>query len=226
MTPEQVAALVARWVRVYTRRLPGSIAQRRVEEIDADVHDHIGHERSGGTADRRIALSLLSRMARGLAADLSWRVRQGRAARTRTSLRTYARGAAMGHSRTAAATLFLAAVIAGLVWLFSGFLFRPELRDPHPLAIVVWLVFGGGLTAVSRAAPRPVALGAAALLGLVAAVDLVTPFLQARGGLTGLISSSEYTWIAIAILTVNGAFPERSPSRRAPESSTKAPARG
>jgi hypothetical protein len=54
---------------------PASIARRRVEEIDADLHDHITHERAHGISDRRIALGVLSRMARGLAADASWRRR-------------------------------------------------------------------------------------------------------------------------------------------------------
>jgi hypothetical protein len=73
MTPEGMAKLVARWVRFYTRELPTPIAQRRVNEIDADLHDHIAHERAHGTSDRRIAFSILSRMVRGLAADASWR---------------------------------------------------------------------------------------------------------------------------------------------------------
>jgi hypothetical protein len=73
MTPERMAALVARWVRFYTRELPEPIAERRIDEIDADLHDHIAHERAGGTADWRIALSITARMARGVAADLSWR---------------------------------------------------------------------------------------------------------------------------------------------------------
>jgi hypothetical protein len=73
MTPERTAELVARWVRFYTRDLPTPIAQRRIEEIDADLHDHIAHERARGTSDRRIALSIASRMVRGLAADASWR---------------------------------------------------------------------------------------------------------------------------------------------------------
>jgi hypothetical protein len=75
LTPERAADLVARWVRFYTRGLPGPIAQRRIDEIDADLHDHIAHERAGGTSDRRMALSILSRMARGLTADASWRRR-------------------------------------------------------------------------------------------------------------------------------------------------------
>jgi hypothetical protein len=58
MTPERPAGLVARWVRFYTRELPAPVAQRRVDEIDADLHDHIAHERSRGPTDRRIALSI------------------------------------------------------------------------------------------------------------------------------------------------------------------------
>lgn len=73
MTPERMAELVARWVRFYTRNLPPPIAQRRIGEIDADLHDHIAHERGHGTGDRRIALGIAGRMLRGLAADVSWR---------------------------------------------------------------------------------------------------------------------------------------------------------
>ena len=79
MTPERAAELVARWARLYTRDLPDAVAQRRVDEIDADLHDHIAHEREHGSDDRRIALSVLSRMVRGLAGDASWRDHQVRA---------------------------------------------------------------------------------------------------------------------------------------------------
>jgi hypothetical protein len=70
-----MADLVARWVRLYTRNLPPSIAERRIDEIDADLHDHIAHERADGTSDRRIALSIAGRMVRGMPADASWRRR-------------------------------------------------------------------------------------------------------------------------------------------------------
>jgi hypothetical protein len=79
MTPEGMAALVGRWVRFYTRDLPAPIAGRRVDEIGADLHDHIEHERANGTSDRRIALAVLSRMVRGVAADVSWRDERARA---------------------------------------------------------------------------------------------------------------------------------------------------
>jgi hypothetical protein len=80
MTPERMAELVARWVRFYTRDLPTPIAQRRVDEIDADLHDHIAHERANGISDRLIALGIASRMVRGVAADASWRGRHAKAA--------------------------------------------------------------------------------------------------------------------------------------------------
>jgi hypothetical protein len=73
MTPERASELVARWVRFYTRDLPTPIAERRVDEIRADLHDHIAHERANGISDRRIAVGIASRMVRGLAADASWR---------------------------------------------------------------------------------------------------------------------------------------------------------
>jgi hypothetical protein len=75
MTAERMAELVAWWARFYTRNLPPPIAQRRIDEIDADLHDHIEHERAHGTKDPRIALSIAARMVRGLAADVSWRGR-------------------------------------------------------------------------------------------------------------------------------------------------------
>jgi hypothetical protein len=73
VTPERTAELVARWVRFYTRNLPPPIAERRTDEIDADLHDHIAHERAHGSTDSRLALSIAARMVRGLAADASWR---------------------------------------------------------------------------------------------------------------------------------------------------------
>ncbi|GAA5030340.1 hypothetical protein [Actinopolymorpha pittospori] len=75
MTPERVAKLVAWWARSYTQGLPTPIAERRISEIDADLHDHIAHARAHGTSDRRIALAILWRMVRGLTADAPWRRR-------------------------------------------------------------------------------------------------------------------------------------------------------
>jgi hypothetical protein len=102
MTPEGMAELVARWARFYTRELPTPIAQRRVDEIDADLHDHIAHERALGTGDRRIALGIVSRMVRGLAADLSWRGQHAKAVPEKKRKTAY---------RSAAGVVLAAAVI-------------------------------------------------------------------------------------------------------------------
>ena len=88
MTPERMAELVARWVRFYTRDLPTTIARRRVDEIGADLHDHIAHERANGISDRRIALDIASRMVRGLAADAAWRGRHAKAGAHSSTLET------------------------------------------------------------------------------------------------------------------------------------------
>jgi hypothetical protein len=77
LKPERTARVVERWVRFYTQELPAPVAERRVDELGSDLHDHIEHERARGTGDLRIALSILSRMARGLPADVSWCRRVG-----------------------------------------------------------------------------------------------------------------------------------------------------
>jgi hypothetical protein len=73
MSAERMARLVARWVRFYTRDLPPAIAERRIDEIRADLHDHVAHERADGAEERRIALGIAGRMVRGLPADAAWR---------------------------------------------------------------------------------------------------------------------------------------------------------
>lgn len=66
------AGVVLRWVRWYTERLPAAIAERRLDEIRADLHDHISFARADGAGAFRITLSVLSRMLRGLPADVVW----------------------------------------------------------------------------------------------------------------------------------------------------------
>jgi hypothetical protein len=108
MTPERMAELVARWVRFYTRNLSTPIAQRRIDEIDADLHDHIAHERAHGTEDRRIALSIAARMVRGLAADASWR---GQMLTDRSTLKEVMKMSRSGYRSVARVTLATAFVL-------------------------------------------------------------------------------------------------------------------
>ena len=83
MTPERVAGLVGRWVRAYTRSLPSVVAERRIDELEADLYDQITTERAQGIADGQIARSILSRMVRGIGADIAWRWDAARPARPR-----------------------------------------------------------------------------------------------------------------------------------------------
>jgi hypothetical protein len=102
MTPERMAGLVARWVRFYTRNLPAPIAERRIGEIDSDLHDHIEHDRAHGTTDRRIAAGVAARMVRGLAADAAWRSQT--IASTRKDVMKMNRSAHRSAARVALAT--------------------------------------------------------------------------------------------------------------------------
>lgn len=73
MTPERLRAVVLSWARWYTRGLPAAVADRRRQELQADVYDHIEHQRAAGARDSQIAHEITSRMIRGLLADASWR---------------------------------------------------------------------------------------------------------------------------------------------------------
>jgi hypothetical protein len=73
MRPERVAAVVVRWARLYTRGLQPDVAERRIEELTADLHDQIAHERAAGVGDRRVARAVAARALRGVPSDLAWR---------------------------------------------------------------------------------------------------------------------------------------------------------
>ena len=137
MTPERMAKLVAWWVRFYTRDLPTPIAQRRINELDADLHDHIAHARAQGTSDRQIALSILSRTARGLTADASWRRRvrplKGRPMNARLAILAIAIGVAaivLGGIDDAPGPQLLGVLL--VVGVGSAWLFRRAARKQPP----------------------------------------------------------------------------------------------
>jgi len=155
VTPKRAAEFVRRWASFYTRDLPGPLAERRVDEIDADLHDHTAHERAVGISDRRIALGILSRMTRGAAADILWRhqfkPRKG------ASMRSVVLGVAVVAFAIVLVVLGEADDAPGLVMF--GFLLilaaaafgaRPALRTPSRalglvLAAIVLTVMGSGL---------------------------------------------------------------------------------
>jgi hypothetical protein len=145
MTPEHMAELVGRWVRFYTRELPTPIAQRRIDEIDADLHDHIAHERARGTSDRRIALSILSRMARGLTADASWRGQHAKAITARPST---PREAVRKHKTVyrSARGVALATAFILLVPLVAMQFSDEVVWNLADFAVAGFFLFGAGLT--------------------------------------------------------------------------------
>jgi len=170
MTPEAMSKLVARWVRFYTRELPTSIAQRRVDEIDADLHDHIAHERAHGISDRRIALGIASRMVRGLAADAAWRGRHAKAAahpstleeamKTSKTLYRSAVRVALGVALILSLPLVAMLITDDVVWSLADF----------AVAGVLLAVIGVALElAVRKAGNLAAALGIAAV-GVAAAM--------------------------------------------------------
>jgi hypothetical protein len=100
---DRTAALVLRWVGVYTRRLDPEVSASRRAELASDLWEQGAHGRRVGAPDSVVALSILRRAVAGVPADLLWRRQQlatarGRPARARrrpaasTRARALARG--------------------------------------------------------------------------------------------------------------------------------------
>jgi hypothetical protein len=164
MTPERIAALVARWARLYTRNLPAPVAERRAREIDADLHDQIEHERAGRIAERRIALGIAARMLRGLAADVSWRaeVIARSDARTRPSRPAWRSAVRVG---VVTLTILLVPFVAmqvgdGVDWSLADFVLAGTLLG------AAGLLFELAVRGPRRVAPR----AAACVIGIAAIV--------------------------------------------------------
>jgi hypothetical protein len=182
MTPERMADLVARWVRLYTRDLPAPVAERRIGEVGADVFDHIAHERAAGTGDTRIALGIASRMVRGVAADASWR------ARTKASTRKELMRKPAARVALATALVLLVPLIgmlvsdefdwgvfdfvfAGILLAGSGMLLELAVRKPRTVTYrVAAAVIGVAAIALGEAddAPGLVLFGCLLILGTIA----------------------------------------------------------
>jgi len=183
MTPEGMARLVARWVRFYTRDLPAPIARRRRDELHADLHDHIAHERAHGTRDRRIALGIAARMVRGVAADASWRSTQ----KERTTMSRITSRAAVRVALVTALILLVPLVgmlvsdevdwgvfdfvLAGVLLAGTGLLLELAARKPRSVAYrTAAVAIGVAAIALGEAddAPGLVGFGCLLILGTVA----------------------------------------------------------
>jgi hypothetical protein len=155
MTPERFAELVCRWARFYTRKLPAPIARRRVDEITADLHDHIAHERAAGVGDRRIARGIASRMLRGLGSDLAWRRTRAPGTRLRRSVARVACGVAL-----ILAVPFVGMQVSdGVAWNLGDFLLAGLLVTTVGVVIELALKRTGNLAAAIGVAALGVAAG-------------------------------------------------------------------
>ena len=164
MRPEHVAGLAARWVRFYTRDLSTPIAERRVAEIDADLHDHIAHERAGGTAEQRIARGIASRLVRGLVADVAWRGRQAKLSTQEETMnkalrRSVAR-VALGVAIVTSLPLIAMQFSDEVVWSLGDFILLAVLLTVIGVAIELAVRRSGGMGTATGIA----ALGVAAVL--------------------------------------------------------------
>jgi hypothetical protein len=204
MTPERMAELVARWVRFYTRKLPTPIARRRVEEIDADVHDHIAHERAHGTSDRRIALGIVSRMVRGLAADAAWRGRHAKAtAHPSTSEE------AMKTSKTAYRStigIVLAAAFILLLPLLAMQITDEVVWDLADFAVAGALLVGTGL--LLALAARKVGNSAyRAAVGVALAAAFILLWLMGAVGIIGVEGDrADLLYLGVLAVGITGAL--------------------
>ena len=164
MRPEHVAGLAARWVRFYTRDLSTPIAERRVAEIDADLHDHIAHERAGGVAEQRIARGIASRLVRGLVADVAWRSHQVKLSTQEETMNKALRRSvvrvALGVAIVTSLPLIAMQFSDEVVWSLGDFILLAVLLTVIGVAIELAVRRSGGIgTAIGIAA-----LGVAAVL--------------------------------------------------------------
>lgn len=166
MSPERSADLAVRRARRLARGLPQQVAERRVAELEADLHDHIAHERAAGVPESRIAWAIAGRVVRGIPSDASWRRRALAAAEAgcvrdaRRGRGATARGVAPVVLGVLLALVVADAVLEGMVW------------SPFDFGVAAVLLTGAGvlLRRAVHAAGRPVHRLAVGGLGLAAGV--------------------------------------------------------
>jgi hypothetical protein len=205
MTSEGMAELVTRWVRLYTRKLPTPIAQRRVDEIDADLHDHIAHERAHGTSDRRIALGILSRMVRGLAADVSWRGQHAQSTTDQPSTPE----AAMKKRKTAyrsAVRVALAAAFILLLPLLAMQITDEVVWDLADFAVAGALLVGTGLM-LELAARKAGNIAYRSAVGVALAAALLLVWINLAVGIIGVEGDpADLMYIGVLAVGIIGAI--------------------
>ena len=193
MTPERAAGLVALWVRSYTRGLPRRIAEERIAELDADLHDHIAHERARGSRDEAIARSVVSRMVRGLPADVWWRTEQGWTIGEHATPEEAARIGRVAYRRAVGVALGAVLVLYWLIGAVGIIGTEGDRADRMYLAVFATGAVGAVL---SRFRPR----GLARTLVAMAVVQSAVTVVSLAGGLVPAYNSP------LEIVGLNGFF--------------------
>jgi hypothetical protein len=139
MNAERSAAVVRRWVAVYTRGLPADVRQDRRDEIDDDLWSQLHESSDSGRADRSLAGEMVARLVLGVPADVSWRLEQIRIGRVRA---TKERGVLMR-----APGLAVLAILGGIgwaIWPIPQALVGREWPAGEPVSVLLFVTVVGG----------------------------------------------------------------------------------
>lgn len=165
------AAAVRGWVGLYTRGLPAELRDRRCEEVEADLADEtLDAELFGSTG--ALTTARLSRLVRGIPADVSWRLGDARhEVRSQDKRREH-----MPASRLSLVLLAGVVILAGigLVLTLQPLVTLGQDPDrwdswgPYGLIVGTAAVIVGSLVAVWRPVPGAVIALTGALVGAFA----------------------------------------------------------
>lgn len=152
---DRSASAIRAWVAVYTKGLPASQAADRQALIEADLWDEtVAAEWMGDTSS--LARQRLSRWARGVPADVTWRLEQRRM--TRMPRRTDMR---ISKGQLAA----IGVVTALYVVMAIGLLASPDFREWAGMEVSI-LGFGLSVVGLLLAIPRPQAGLVVGMMGI------------------------------------------------------------
>jgi hypothetical protein len=139
MNAEKSAAVVRRWVAIYTRGLPSEVRQNRRDEIDDDLWSQLLESSESGRTDRSMSGEVVARLVLGIPADVSWRVEQVRFPRNRA---TGGRSALMH-----APGLAILAILGGIgwaIWPIPQALVGREWPAGEPVSLLLFVTVVGG----------------------------------------------------------------------------------
>ena len=164
---DRSAAAVRVWVGWYTARLPPEIAAARRDLIDADLWDE-AHAAQGLGVTRELGRQRVSRLVRGIPADLTWRLGQSRANRNATGRGTMRISRRETVVLASVGALYGAGLVAALMTLTGVDPERWGGWGPYGLSAALALCVAGLIVAFPRPAVGLALTVAGALVGLFA----------------------------------------------------------